>query len=73
MSRPIYCRIHHLRTRCSACEDLVRSNGFYPVLDVPRGTVEWLMNAARFFDEQGPLTAAEFVRWLAADVRERTA
>lgn len=64
------CPIHHLRPRCPGCEGELKPSATYPSLEVPPGTVEYLMNAARFFDGMGDEGAVEFVAWISVDLRE---
>ena len=69
-SRIRTCVTHHLRPRCPACDSERHVDGFWPMRDVPKGTAEWLRNAARFYDSLGPISATEFAEAIAADLRE---
>lgn len=64
------CAIHHLRPRCPGCEVESKPRPDYPLLDVPRGTAEWLLNAAKEFAAMGDEGAVEFALWISVDLRE---
>ncbi len=64
------CNIHHLFPRCPGCEAERRPSGSFPQLVVPVGTAEYLLNAARFYETQGSISASEFVTAISVDLRE---
>ena len=70
MSRLRRCSLHHLYPRCPACELERKPRPDYPLLDVPPGTAEWLLNAARSFAAMGDEGAVDFVLWVSVDLRE---
>jgi hypothetical protein len=47
-----------------------KPRGDYPILDVPEGTSEWLLRAARYYDGMGCESASDFVLWASVDLRE---
>jgi hypothetical protein len=69
-SRIRRCPLHHLRPRCPGCESERKPEGYFHSLDVPKGSAEWLRNAARFYDAMGPISATEFVEAISVDLRE---
>jgi len=69
-SRVRVCPTHKLRPRCPGCEAEQKSRPDYPLLDVPRGTAEWLLNAAKEFAAMGDEGAVEFALWISVDLRE---
>ena len=69
-SRIRTCPIHHLRPRCPACEVERKPDGVFPALIVPKGTVEWLREAAKWFVTEGDDGAEAFVAWVAVDLKE---
>ena len=62
--------MHHLYPRCPACDIERKAPADFPLLDVPIGTSEWLMNAARSFVAMGDEGAIEFVAWISVDLKE---
>jgi hypothetical protein len=69
-SRIRVCPTHHLRPRCPGCEVTRVPDGVFPMLEVPKGTVEWLREAAKWFATEGDDGALAFVEWIAVDMRE---
>jgi hypothetical protein len=69
-SRIRVCPVHHLRPRCPGCEVTRVPDGVFPMLEVPRGTAQWLMNAAKDFASMGDEGAVEFVAWISVDLKE---
>ena len=69
-SRIRVCPTHHLRPRCPGCEVTRVPDGVFPMLTVPKGTVEWLREAAKWFATEGDDGAQAFVEWIAVDMRE---
>jgi hypothetical protein len=59
-----------LYPRCPGCEALSRPRGDFPILDMPEGTAQWLLNAAREFAAMGDEGAVEFALWVSVDLRE---
>lgn len=73
MTRAVRCGTHGLIKRCAACEATRVPTGSYPTLDVPRGTIEWLREAARVWTAMGDEGAVAFVLWVSVDLRESAA
>ena len=67
------CPIHSLFPRCPACDQARKPDGVFPQLIVPKGTAEWLREAARWFVTEGDDGAVAFVEWVAVDLKEQVA
>jgi hypothetical protein len=72
-SRIRVCPTHNLRPRCPACDQERKPDGVFPQLEVPKGTAEWLREAAKWFATEGDDGALAFVEWIVVDLKEKVA